>query len=522
MMNYISLTVDYETWHPIPEGMAIDWEKDVFEPADQMMDMAGKVGVPLTFMVEMGEYSWLSKNDPPIARKMEDQWKRAVREGQDIQLHLHPNWLPELGAKFENGQWHWDWSKSKVQDYPGDLVQAIGRCKRTLEAVLRPVKADYEVTSYRAGAYQAQPFERLYEALTANGIGCDSSVYQGGVSQERGYDYSQAHSNHQPYWAHGRDPQLEAAYGQESLLEIPIFTYSPGERWFLDGEEGHRLAGRLLGYYQDSPVHSQTNEAYWWGRKALEILFSLTWVRQFFPWAMDRWERKNSFRPGAGNDYFVMIGHTKGSHDYLKIGEQLKKLKEDGRFQFATLSEMAKAAKEDLRQESGRGKAELEKALGLMRETYLRLDPEKSQTSDDPEEILKGGYAWCWGYAIALGHLLKKAGYEARWITLLAKGHPKGRGKDQVDSHEVIQTRIAGREVLMDPMANSLIPYSLEQVLRFPYLAAPKAQPDDRYRGREYQLYDTEFFYSRVFKYAVRKDPKERIWFWKRNRPRIS
>src|SRR5262249_31353189 len=151
--------------------------------------------------------------------------------------------------------------------------------------------------------------------------------------------------NHQPYWAHGLDPQLEASYGEESLLEIPVFTYASGERWFLDGEEGNRLAERLLGYFQASPAYNQTSEDFRRGRKILETFNALTWFRQMFPWALDRWRKKRIFQEGAGNGTFVMIGHTKGVHDYSKIEGQLNKLKEDGRFQFTTLSEMAKSAK---------------------------------------------------------------------------------------------------------------------------------------------------------------------------------
>ncbi|MBU6447078.1 MAG: methyltransferase domain-containing protein, partial [Verrucomicrobia bacterium] len=198
---YVAITVDYETWHPIPEGKVIDWDVDIFQPCERMMQLGNRLHIPFTFMVEMGEYFWLKQSLPHVAEKMETQWQEAIRYGHDVQLHLHTNWLPELGARCTQGNWDWDWSKRKAADYPGDLTELIKTCKQALESLLQKVAPDYRATSFRAGAYQTRPFSRLYDALVANDILCDTSVFLYGVSQERDYDYSLAHSNHQPYWA---------------------------------------------------------------------------------------------------------------------------------------------------------------------------------------------------------------------------------------------------------------------------------------------------------------------------------
>ena len=249
--HLIAITIDYETWHPVPENKSIDWEKDIFEPTRRLLEIFNREHIPMTVMAEMGEYFWLKENDSSLARTMEEQWKQLLKDGHDVQLHLHPNWLPELGARRQNGQWVWDWSKAKAADFPGSLLELIGRCKDTLESLLKPVDPNYQVTSFRAGAYQAQPFKPLYDALVANDIFCDSSVYSGGYSEERGYDYTLAYSRHQPYFANAFDPQLKAPPSEQGIVEIPIFTYSRNQRWFLDSNEGNLFASHLTNYLEN-------------------------------------------------------------------------------------------------------------------------------------------------------------------------------------------------------------------------------------------------------------------------------
>ncbi len=144
---------------------------------------------------------------------MEAQWREAVARGHDVQLHLHPNWLPELGATQVAGRWTWDWSRGRISDYPGDVASLLARCRDRLETVIRPVEPSFRVSCFRAGAYEAQPFERLHAGLLAAEIKCDTSVYAGGRRADRSYDYSLAHSDHRPYFASRTDPQLAAPPG---------------------------------------------------------------------------------------------------------------------------------------------------------------------------------------------------------------------------------------------------------------------------------------------------------------------
>jgi O-antigen/teichoic acid export membrane protein/SAM-dependent methyltransferase len=727
----VAITVDYETWHPVPAGRTIDWQADVFDPANELLAIADDEGVKLTFMAELGEYLWLRDNQPHTADAMAGQWRDAIRRGHDVQLHLHPNWLPSLGARLENGQWHWDWSKAKADDYPGDLDDLIRTCVQTLEALLRPERDDYRVTCFRAGAYQAQPFQRLYAALVANRILCDSSVYAGGVSDERGYDYTFAYSGHNPYFASPLDPQLKAVPAEAGLVELPVFTPRPGQRWFLDGNEGPQIAGRLLRYLEEQADRRTTESAR--RRRALKGWLASLYSRlkpfhrtlnRLLPANAAAWLTEYAREELAGHDYFVMIGHTKGDHDFDAIRTNLRRLRGDARFDFLPLTELAARARDDLQrtlrssgteeadyqvqrefnavmgeerneaqsfrlqemirwdcdrlldlgcgsgywsERIGRlypwmkvvgvdfGQAFIEKAqeryrlpnLEFQREDFLalsfpdssfdvvyadntiehsfdvrrtlseafrvlrpggtlvaalppdgvnpertcdnhtwktiprearlrlahagfvdisiheldtyrelgmppyppsdnrmmyirawkrhqpattldrareamdwlyrRLAPGEGASAMEPEPILAGGRALCIGYVIALGELLRREGMDVSWLTMLAEDHPRGRGPRAEDSHEVVVLRADGAEVLLDPTTNTCIPYSLEAVMRVPSLAAPKTAADSRYRERDYHLYDTAFWYSRIARYAIRRDHREPPVHWVNN-----
>jgi SAM-dependent methyltransferase len=362
----VAITVDYETWHPIPSGKRIDWDADVFQPTERLFNLFEKTGVKATFFAEMGEYFWLGANEPLVARRMEEQWRKAIQLGHDVQLHLHPCWLPETAATCVESQWHWDWSKSKADAYPEDLTALIGRCKAALEAAIRPIRPAYVVTSFRAGAYQAQPFERLSRALIENGIFCDSSVHPHGTSDERGYNYSFPYTRHQPYFADLLDPQLKAVPAEEQIVELPIFTPEPGQRWFVDGSDGETLAGRLVRYEKRliGNFSISRRRAINGARKVGIMLYSLAW---------SRWNMINRIVPrrlahallvahtnrrGYGNLYYVAIGHTKAELRLSALERNLIELKDALDVEYVTLSDMARAARDELRSQRRKSQQE--------------------------------------------------------------------------------------------------------------------------------------------------------------------
>lgn len=353
--SLVAVTVDYETWQPQPEGVALDWDVDVFKPTERLLDLCDAVGVTLTLFAEVGEYLWLAESRPQLARKMEAQWRDAVARGHDVQLHLHPAWLPEFGPRDEDGRWSWDENGAHADDYPGDLNRLIERCKAALEAAIRPVERDYEVIAFRAGTYEAQPFARLYDALTANGIWCDTSVVPGDRRAGRRYDYTYAYADHQPWFASRYDPQLKAPPGERAVIELPVFTPVWGERWTFDGDEGARFAHRLFRRISHEHRHPSTTTLRFQAR--LRLLLNdgygrMKTLRSVLNRLIPR--RVATFMAGYSrerltmNDYFVLVAHTKGKLDFEAIAAGLRTIARQKDVEFVSVTKMAQAAMLDL------------------------------------------------------------------------------------------------------------------------------------------------------------------------------
>lgn len=350
----VALTLDYETWQPIPPGKTIDWERDVLTPTEQLLDTCDSLGVPLTLFAEVGEYLWLKRHDPGVARRMEEQWRGAVQRGHDLQLHIHPSWLPELGARREGEEWCWDWTKHRSADYPGDLNSLIRRCCDALEDAVRSVDADYTVRCFRAGTYEAQPFDRLYAALAANAILADSSVYAGGHRDDRHYDYRLAYSTGQPYFASRLDPQLKAPPSEREIVELPLFSHKWGARLGIDGSDAKLFGRRLLDERRRSMVTSRElmrERRLALVRTAVSLVYfralrGRRWVNRVMPRALAHWLTVYGPERLVGDRYFVAIGHSKAALDLNEIRTAVATLKPS--FEFVTISDMVRTARADL------------------------------------------------------------------------------------------------------------------------------------------------------------------------------
>jgi SAM-dependent methyltransferase len=667
-----ALTLDYETWQPIPEGRAIDWEADVVAPTAALLDAADRTGAVITLFAEVGELIWLRQNEPEVAKRIAAQLRDAHTRGHDVQLHLHPTWLPELDARRDDSGWSWNWAYSRADDYPGDLTELIGRCCETLrDAVGDP---GYWPSVFRAGAYEAQPFERLHAALLANGISCDSSVYAGGVREGRSYDYRLAASEHQPYLASRFDPQIEAPPCEQDMLELPIQTLEPAARWSFDATDGLDFAQRFLSWRRASRDERPSERYRMRKRLARRLATAQRHLRptrrRFVPTGLTAEPARRRF---AGHDYHVLIGHSKADLDVPAIERELARLRAAGvemvsmrlmadvarrdvaatrsrprwvpvgaqkagvaalrevappdvarvvvvdlearpnaaedapgwqqveRVDAAALRELrgaqciaapsgvetlgdpdaflvaahealqpdgclalavwsdARAPERDCGEHpwrtapgelalrlraagfAGVSVAEvdavgelglpshaaaedrltivrawkrpapagpLDRATALASWVYEHLDPAQPQSSDDPFEVLESGHAWCAGYNLVTGRLLEREGYKVGWVSMRANDHPRGRGPERIDSHEVLVVDVDGVQRVLDPMANVLFDASLPELLADPTRADTDRTADTRYAERGYDLYATSFWYMRVKELAIRKQPR--------------
>lgn len=235
-MRHIFLTLDYELFG--------NGKGDVFthivEPADKLMRLARKNGARYTIFFEVVEY-WRLKEEWERGNKMgydknpitamEDQIREAVRDGHDVQLHIHPQWVKAYWS--ENG-WVLNMDDYRLSDYVGEgedsLVNILRRGKETLERLIVPVKPYYKCVALRCGGYNAQPSDSIVKAMRETGLIFDSSVYPGGYQTGKlsSYDYRSVPAD-KGFWP--VSDRLESVSENTSdIYELPIVSMEIG-RW---------------------------------------------------------------------------------------------------------------------------------------------------------------------------------------------------------------------------------------------------------------------------------------------------
>jgi hypothetical protein len=228
-MKSLILTLDYELYGNGSGNVF----KHIIEPTAKILRIADKYNTKITIFFEVIEYwklkeEWNKGNKMGYDRNpvsaMERQLADAYRNGHDIQLHLHPQWL---NAKWTNNGWKVDLSQWRLGDYVGNgddsLTSILLRGKDTLKAIIND--NDYECRVLRAGGYNIQPSENLCIAMKNAGLTIDSSIYPGG--KENGnlsrYDYSEISIDRGMWFC---DNSLEKDAGNiTELLELPIVAF---------------------------------------------------------------------------------------------------------------------------------------------------------------------------------------------------------------------------------------------------------------------------------------------------------
>lgn len=231
-MVLLVLSLDYEVFG----NGAGEVVRDVVSPTRRLLDLCERCGAKMTIMLEVGEYWAFQQYEERLqrdlgyspARIMKEQISEAIARGHDVQLHLHPQWI---GAEYDRGVWHLRNSYWRLADLPGGLgneeqvtsiLGALHRGKRTLEDLLKPVRADYECACFRAGGFYAQPSRQIIRAMKKIGLKADSSVIKGFRKTEPfAVDYSHVPPGKAAWWTTDTDLTEEGAPG-ENILELSV------------------------------------------------------------------------------------------------------------------------------------------------------------------------------------------------------------------------------------------------------------------------------------------------------------
>ncbi|MDY0168401.1 MAG: hypothetical protein RBS80_17765 [Thermoguttaceae bacterium] len=239
-MIHLVLTLDYEIFG----SGAGDVLRDIVEPTNRILDLCDRYSAVLTIMFEVGEY-WafreaeeqgLLRLDYSPAGEMEQQARRAIAHGHDVQLHLHPQWL---AATLDGGIWRLRHDLWRFPDLPHGLgsrddrlsmTGALWQGRQTLERLLTPVRPAYRCRAFRAGGFFLQPAAGAIRAMRSAGIVADSSVVPGYWSESPWrVDYRRAPADQSYWWSSADDVASVGALGTH-ILELPVFSRN-GRYW---------------------------------------------------------------------------------------------------------------------------------------------------------------------------------------------------------------------------------------------------------------------------------------------------
>lgn len=220
-MIKILFTFDYEVY-----GNGTGSLKDlVLAPTQKLLDIANEFGAKITLFPEVAEF--LAMKQEKIYKSdimaVEKQLQMAIRQGHDVQLHIHPQWKD---ASYKNGLWKLNYEMISIAELPrAKSLELIKNGKEYLENLLIPISTGYECCAFRAGYWCMMPSSTIIAVLQDAGIKADTSVYKWG--QENGvfvnYDYSEACSNFRPWFVDPQNINQDSA-NTKSILEIPIYT----------------------------------------------------------------------------------------------------------------------------------------------------------------------------------------------------------------------------------------------------------------------------------------------------------
>ncbi|MES2474707.1 MAG: hypothetical protein V4640_02920 [Verrucomicrobiota bacterium] len=325
MKRQIILSLDHEIFG---NGTG-DVRQHMTKPAEQMARACEKYGMPLTVFFEVEEYMAFGRErgrliaalgyDPEM--EVRAQAVDFAKRGHDLQLHVHPEWV---GATFDGAAWQLRSDKRTVDSLFG-TVEETTEYIRTRKAVVDGIWAEAgdarRVTAFRAGAFCAQPGEKLLPALAANEIFVDSSLVKGMTRDDEHVhlDFRKAPAMRR-YWQVSQDVACEDDAGK--VLEIPIYSRM-GRR--IQQLTPRRLMAKFSG---NVPVEKQREMVgqLGMGRSPVSVA---RFLAKPFPIKLDfhnmsarqmlRWILNAPPAPDGDMDVIMLIGHSKEHRDHANF-----------------------------------------------------------------------------------------------------------------------------------------------------------------------------------------------------------
>ena len=174
-MYHIAITTDVETFSPSVNGdIHIDIDAQIIQPLKTILKIADQFDIKITMFLEIFQFFRFIEiqkysNEMHYLVSLIDQ---ALKNGHEIQLHTHSEWIT---AKYSHGKWFRTFMGPDSVHGIFDLFCTELRFKLDELNSLFPLA---KINCFRAGAYQIQPEEILFNELQKHGIKLDSSRHR--------------------------------------------------------------------------------------------------------------------------------------------------------------------------------------------------------------------------------------------------------------------------------------------------------------------------------------------------------
>ena len=220
------VSLDYELFFGARIGSV---QNCLIEPVTVLLKKLAHTGLRLSFFVdatflvrlreECTKFQSLQLEYDKIRRHLE----QLKNSGHDVQLHIHPHWID---SHFDGSDWRINTDRYKLHDFsPEERLEIVRSSKAELVRVVGDT-----VFAFRGGGWCIQPFDQIAEALLAENIWLESTVFFQGKSEDtqRGYDFSAVPDL--DYYRFSEDPACVDDKG--SFVEVPIGSFRVGPAFF--------------------------------------------------------------------------------------------------------------------------------------------------------------------------------------------------------------------------------------------------------------------------------------------------
>jgi hypothetical protein len=338
-----------------------------FEPMRRLTNIYDRLGIRGSFNAEvMQQITFRQHQDHQkelkiLADEWDDMVRETLRQGHDIQLHVHPQWH---NAEYQDGRWKLtaDWS---ILNYSREeALQMLRSGKEYLENLLKDIDRNYRCVSFRSGAWCIAPSPHMLDLLVELGIVFDMSIVAGVKYDTRNIklDYLGCEEEFLPYYPVMTDAR-KVSDKVEPIICVPTNCFYASRRQVLQhhlekaiGKIRRKLAGPTTVTNNGRSVEAYGEEwaqidgsltkriyrkgivPYLRGKHTISDLAQLD-----YPLMMEMLDsiRKRSRASGLTDVPVVLENHTKDLHNFSDLERFLKKAVESSDIRFVTLTELA-------------------------------------------------------------------------------------------------------------------------------------------------------------------------------------